>query len=263
MDEELEGTNEEEVAELPESTPEEQSKDKDNPANHAFAEMNRELKQYRIREAERNRKVADWAKQSGFSDINDIDGYLNAIERQRQETEQANLAQQYQTSQDPKILAQMAANQMRQDPETMRRDSLMNNVVNYVVSQQASQRASQEITELNTEFGTNIRDINEVRDLPNGNKIIDYVANKGLSLAEAYALANRTDVIKNATAAEKQRMVNQARGYDHVNENARGGNVDSIQVTDADIQRYSQFFGDKPREQIVKEIRQHKKDGIW
>jgi hypothetical protein len=261
MDEEFEGTNEEEVAELPETTPEEQSKDKDNPMNHAFASITRENKQLKAKQDAWNQKVATWAQQAGFEDIRDIDGYLAAVERQRQEAEQAQLAQQYQTTQDPAILAKISANQVMQNPELSKRFNQMDNIVDYVVSQQANQMAQQQIADLNTRFGTNIKDINEVKNLPNGNKIVDYVAKKGLSLAEAYVLANQDDVMKNATAAEKQRMVNQARGYDHVNADARGGNVDSIQVTEADIREWKGWFPDKTTDQCIKEIRAAKKNG--
>ena len=262
MDEEIEGTNEEETAELPESTPEEQSKDKDNPANHAFAEKNHELKQLRAWKEERDQKFAELARQAGFSDIKDADGYLTAIEHQRQQQHQQQLATQYQNNHDPALLAQMAANQIKQDPEYASSVAASKQMVQYIAEQQVMSSIQSEIAELNETFGTSVKNINEVNELPNGGKIVQLLMNnQNMTLSDAYLLANKADVLKNATAKQKQQLVNQAHGFDHIGKNATGGDVDNIQVTDTDIQDWKKWFPDKSRDQCIKEIRQAKKNG--
>jgi hypothetical protein len=262
MDEEIEGTNEEETAELPESTPEEQSKDKDNPANHAFAEVTRENRKLKAKQDAWNQKVAGWAKQAGLEDIQDIDGYLSAVERQRQQQHQQQLATQYQNNHDPALLAQMAANQIKQDPEYASSVAASKQMVQYIAEQQVMSSIQSEIAELNETFGTSVKNINEVNELPNGGKIVQLLMNnQNMTLSDAYLLANKTDVLKNATAKQKQQLVNQAHGFDHIGKNATGGDVDNIQVTDTDIQDWKKWFPDKSRDQCIKEIRQAKKNG--
>jgi hypothetical protein len=228
-----------------ETTPEEQSINKDNPANHAFAEMRRKnkeyeakLKAYEIKQAETDHYYAYLAAKKGRADIKTADEYFKAVKAEE-------LAAQYQETQDPVKLAQLIKEMIMpelkpvQQQETFNSEAVLN----------------KEVEEFNKEFKGTLKSFDDIPTLPNSEKIIEKMVNNGLSLNEAYRLANPDKII----AATKQAAINQAKGLTHVKANNNGGNVDTVQVTAGEISEWKRWFPGKTDDQCRKEIAANKK----
>lgn len=223
------------------ATPEDQSNDKDNPANHAFAEMRRnnaqlkrENEAMKQRQVESDKYYANLAKSKGRNDINTADDYFKAV---RQEE----LATAYTETNDPLKLVELFKESVFSDPRLSqpKQEPIIDNGLD------------KEVEEFNKEFKGTLKSIDDILTLPNSSEVISYMQNNGLPLNKAYALAN-PDKIK---AATKQAAINQVRGNAHITANNNGGNVDSIQVTATDIEQWKRRHGSsKTDEQCRKEL---------
>jgi hypothetical protein len=229
------------------ATPEEQSKDKDNPANHAFAEMRRQkkeletqLKAIQEKQKQTDEYYASLAKAKGRNDISTADDYFKALRAEE-------LAEQYQKTQDPLVLAQLLKENILNDPRMSKTQA----------PQQTSAELflSKEVEDFNREFKQNLKDYGEIPSLPNSNKIIDYMENNSLSLIDAYKLANPDKIL----AASKQAAINEAKGLTHVKPNSNNGSVSEVQVTAAEIANWKRWFPGRSDEQCRKEIAASKK----
>lgn len=218
--------------------PEEQSINKDNPANHAFAEMRRKIKELETtnktliqQKKEKDEYYANLAKQAGRTDITTEEQYHKAAKLEK-------LAADYKETGDPLLLVELIkeSGAIPQQPkqETIDIDSILN----------------KEVDEFNKEFKHNLNSFEEIPTLPNSDKIIGYMQDKDLSLKEAYMLANPDKV----RAAEKQAAINQAKGLTHVVANSNSGKVEKITVTAAEVAEWKRWFPGKTDEQCRKEI---------
>ena len=62
----------------------------------------------------------------------------------------------------------------------------------------------------------NIKGLNDLLSQPNFPQIVNLVANNGLSLADAYKMANFDNFMQNTNNAARQQAINQMRGKDHL-----------------------------------------------
>jgi hypothetical protein len=223
--------------------PGQQSIDKDNPANHAFAEMRRKLKEQELqlktmsqKQKETDDYYANLAKSKGRNDIKTADEYFKAV---RQEE----LSADYQATNDPIKLASLI------------KEMIMPEIQKQEISTDIDSMFNSELEEYNKEFKGTLKSLDDILTLPNNEKIIGYMQNNSLSLTEAYKLANPEKV----AAANKQAIINQVKGHNHVKANSNGGTVEKINVTAAEVAQWKQWFPEKPDEQCRKEIAANKK----
>jgi len=111
---------------------------------------------------------------------------------------------------DPKI------RQKLQEAETIKRQAEV---------EASRQGLLQQIHELNEEFGLRVKDENDLDNLENVAQVADYFK-RGLSLKEAYYLANRNtiDAKKSVNAAAKKASTS------HIQPDARGGAGDTVDL---------------------------------
>ncbi len=225
------------------TTPQNQSVDKDNPANHAFAEMrrkNKELESQLNKQREVDKTYVDLAKEYGFTNVTNAKEFAEAVKHR-------DTLNKYTETQDPMYLVDVIA-----DKVTSRVSQV----------QQAPQETyvdnglDREIENFNKEYKGNLKTIDDIATLPNYEKIGKYMVVGGLELKEAYALAN-PDKIK---AASKQAAINQVRGNSHIVANNNSGNVDLIPVSANEITQWKRRHGvDRTDEQCRKELIEVKK----
>lgn len=223
---------------LSNDTSQNQSKDKDNPANHAFAEMRRELKQLKAenqkltqQQKEKDNYYSNLAKQAGRTDIQTEEQYRKAVKLE-------NLSNQYKETGDPLIMAEIMKETM-QTIQPVRQETYIDNGLD------------KEIEDFNKEFKGNLKTVADIATLPNYQEIVGYMENNNLPLSKAYALANPEKI----QAANRQAAINQAKGFTHVKSNSNGGNVDSVHVSADEINTWKRRHGSgKTDEQCRKEI---------
>jgi hypothetical protein len=223
--------------------PDEQSTNKDNPANHAFAEMRRKIKEQETqlktltqKQTDTDTYYANLARQKGRTDINTADEYFKAIRAE-------NLAAEYQETQDPLKLAALIKEMIMPELKQPQQENVIDNGLD------------KEIEDFNKEYKGSLKSIADITTLPNYAEIVGYMQDNNLPLSKAYALAN-PDKIK---AANKQAAINQVRGNTHIQANNNGGSVDTTIVTAGEVANWKRWFPGKTDEQCRKEISANKK----
>ena len=225
--------------------PEAQSKDKNHPANRAFAEKAREARRARDEMATTQNTLKEidaiyieLAKQSGFDNVKSAADYAKLLREQE-------LSTKYKNTNDPSVLAEIVAEKLKP-------------VVNPAIKVDPF---ANEIEALNTEYGLSVKTIEEVVGLDNSDTIIDLVE-KGVSLSDAYLIANKDAISKSnaekvqqAKKQAKQEVINQLKGNSHVQTNSNSGNIDDVEITPAEIANMKRFFPKKSTDQITKELK--------
>lgn len=231
---------------LDDDTQNQQSIDKDNPANHAFAEMRRKMKEQETaiqnmtkKQKEIDDYYANLAKSKGREDIKTADDYFKAVRAEE-------LSAQYQETQDPLALVALIKESIMADLKPQITQESTNDIDTLL---------NKEVEDFNKEFKGTLKSIDDITTLPNSDKIIDYMQNNNLPLVEAYKLANPDKI----AAANKQAAINQLKGHDHINANSNAGNIDQNIVTASEIADWKRFFPEKTDEQCRKEIVSNKK----
>lgn len=219
--------------------PDDQSNNKDNPANHAFAEMRRKLKEQEntiSQQREIDKTYVDLAKKLGYEGVTNAKEFADAVNHQE------NL-NKYAETNDPKYLVDAITSSLIPKLAQVQQTPIVDNGLD------------KELEDFNKEFKGSLKSVEDILTLPNYEEVVGYMQNNGLPLNKAYALAN-PDKIK---AANKQAAINQVRGNSHIVANNNGGNVDTTTVTAGEMQNWKRFFPGKTDEQCRKEIVANKK----
>lgn len=228
----------------PIATPQQQSQDKDNPANHAFAEMRRKNKEYESKlntYSQADNEIKELAARLGYEGVNGVNDFVKAVK-------QNDLATKYQETQDPTILAEMMKESILSDPRFSQSKPVP-----------VEDGLEKEIEDFNTSFGEKLTSFDDVLNLKNSSKVLDYMDRNNLSLAEAYKLANPDEYAEKLSKAARQQAINQARGTSHVNANSTSGELDTVNVSASEISQWKNWFPNKTDEQCRKEIANTKK----
>lgn len=219
--------------------PVDQSVNKDNPANHAFAEMRRENKRLQDQlkqQTEIDKQYAALAKEYGYEGVTNAKEFADAVRHKE------NL-DKYAETNDPKYLVDAITNSLVPKLAQVQQAPIVDNGLD------------KELEDFNKEFKGSLKSVEDILTLPNFEDVVGYMQNNGLPLNKAYALAN-PDKIK---AASKQAAINQVRSNSHITANNNGGNIDTVAVTAAEMQNWKRFFPGKTDEQCRKEIVANKK----
>lgn len=242
-----------EEVQIDENTSHEQSVNKSNPANSKFAELRRA--------SEAKKKVdkmfSEMAKNAGYDGITTAEEYADAIKRESVKLEQQKALKRYEETKDPKHLLEAQAIQTQDLIKSMQQP-----VQTPVVEVQAEDILKGEIEAYNNEFGGELKSMDDIATLPNSDKIFDFMQ-KGLTLSQSHLLANRETIEANNTKVLRQKAINSAKGLNHVKSNGTGGNIDTVQVTRADINWYRKWFPDDSEQQLAKRVRDDKKNGDY
>ena len=195
--------------------------------NHAFAQMRtqnsdlqKRIAEFQSKETEYNEKINKMNNiiQGQFSNygIKDIDGYLNYYDNFSKQQLQTKASQG-----DVEAIRELARQEMTNNPEFQKVKQMTDTFSNMM----AKQKEQEDIASFNSKYGQDIHSYNDIANLPNADRILDYMQKNNLSLADAHALANGDSITNNSTQQAKQEAVNIMAGRQHMTANAKGGNA--------------------------------------
>lgn len=84
------------------------------------------------------------------------------------------------------------------------------------IQQERGQAQLQKEIEMITELNPNIKSLDDFRQLPNIDELNNLIINRGMSLSEAYKLANFKELTERQSAVAKQQAINLAKGKSHL-----------------------------------------------
>ena len=246
--------------EIDENTSLEQSKDKNHPANKAFAKVqhelkssNDELKLLRKQLAEKDGIFENLAKEKGFDNIKTAEGYAAELKK-------GTLMAKYEETKDPKYLLEIQKSEIMAEFKSL----LSQNSLSPEDTAKAKYEEAEanDISEFNEEFGTKLVSLDDVNTLPNASKIIEKLK-IGYTLSDAHSSVNRKIIVEEQVKAAKQSIINKSKGFDHVKQNATKNTNKSDTVTDSEIESnyatYEFFNPNMTKKQIINEIAKGKK----
>ena len=84
------------------------------------------------------------------------------------------------------------------------------------MQQERGQAQLQKEIEMISELNPNIKSLDDFRQLPNIDELNNLIINRGMSLSEAYKLANFKELTERQSAVAKQQAINLAKGKSHL-----------------------------------------------
>ena len=136
--------------------------------------------------------------------IRTVSDYFDALEAQ----ERVNARQQmHEKGVDPDVLAQLIANDptIRQAQNVLRENTL----------REGEREMGEQIRKI-SEIDPNVKSLDDILKMDTFQNFDNYVRNYGLSLVDAFYLANRDSLAQKDVAATKQAAINAAKGKSHM-----------------------------------------------
>lgn len=231
------------------ASPEEQSKDKDNPANHKFKELRTEKARLLKQQKETDLIYADLAKKQGFDGVTNAKEYAEAVK-------QKELADKYEQTNDTKDLIEMVKAEVEKDVTSKYG---LEQTVKDIANHEIERDFEKDIKDLNKEYGLDVKDFDDLINLPNAGKFIDLLDVPTISFNQAYYLANQETVDKQRGERAKQQAINEAKGLSHVDDKNKGGVIDNITVTQEDINEFRVFYPKESDKQLRDRVKRSKR----
>lgn len=151
---------------------------------------------------------------------------------------------------DPQLVRDIMAAELRPlREEAQRRELSAISEQARMVSAQADTAIRQAVDNIRQLYGGDAQSVEDIVAMPTGKAFSDYVG-KGLSLEDAYYLANREAIDKQRLTAAKQAGVNQARGKGHMANPAPAAGPAGYQATPEEAAAYREFDPDATDKEI-------------
>lgn len=215
--------------------PNQETQDRDLERDSAFANMRR--KQEELEKELEKYKKADEQFASTFKDygVNNVEDYLTIYQQEQLEQKELELEEK------------LANGDMTAVKEIIQKEiepykKIIEEQQQKEQQKQALKKLQEEIVELNSAYGVNVKTVDEIRKLPNGDKVVEYMQ-KSLTASDAYFLANKDTLKQDIVKKTKQQAINQVTGNSHIKANGSGAEIDEVQVPDEVIQGYREIFG--------------------
>lgn len=136
--------------------------------------------------------------------ITNVSDYIDALAIQQR---QANEAELQEKGVDPALINRM----IETNPVVMQAQQVIEKN-NEVMSEVALKRDIEEISKINP----NIKDFNDVANLPTFPQMVDYVARYNMTIVDAYKIFNFGSAMQQTNQTARQQAINQMRGKDHL-----------------------------------------------
>ena len=151
---------------------------------------------------------------------------------------------------DPQLIRGMVEEELRPLREQTRRQELSAiGEQARMVSSQADAAIRQAMDTIRQMYGGTAQSMEDILAMPTGEAFRGYIQ-KGLSLEDAYYMANRADIDKQRMAAARQAGVNQARGKGHMANPAPAAGPAAYQATPEEARAYREFMPDATDKEI-------------
>ena len=172
--------------------------------------------------------------------VETIAEYFDALEAQQRRERDEELRSK---GVDPKIIEDMVNN----SPVVRQANAVMQQSL-----QAEAQRQLADDVKAVGEIDPSIKSVDDLMNHPSYAKVYDLVSKHGLSLPDAYKIANYSDLSAKNTAAVKQAAINQAKGKNHLEATGSGVAKTSElkEVPASTMTAYKQFYPNLTEEQI-------------
>ena len=148
------------------------------------------------------------------------------------------------TGVDPQVLHSIVAEEIRPLKEQAQRQELASiGEQARTVSAQAEASIRQSVDSIRQLYGGDVHSVEDILAMPTGEAFRSYVE-KGLSVEDAYYMANRETIDRQRMAAARQAGVNQARGKSHMANPAPAAGPAGYVATPEEAEAYREFFPD-------------------
>ena len=173
--------------------------------------------------------------------ITNMREYVDALAVQQR---QANERQLQEAGVDPSVIDRMIA----QNPVVMQAKQ----VIEHSKQTEAEAALQNDLAEL-SKIDPNIKGMQDVANIPNLDSIIKLVAEKGLSLVDAYKMVNFDMFMQHTNDAARQQAINQMRGKSHLQ--SQGTNV-ATETDDVEVpaEIMSRWKGEGKTEKQIREL---------
>ena len=164
--------------------------------------------------------------------IESFDDYIKAVEEQQRLVREQEMRSK---GIDPKIIDEMiqASPVIRQANQIMQ-DSLKN---------EAAQKLAADLKAV-SEIDPSIKSESDIANLETYPQILDLVTKHGLSLLEAFKLANYESIATKKAEAAKQAAVNQAKGKSHMEQSGNGASTseNEVDIPQSEISTWREYY---------------------
>ncbi len=151
---------------------------------------------------------------------------------------------------DPQLVRGLVESELRPFREQARRQELSAiGEQARAVSAQADAAIRQSLDGIRQMYGGKVHSVEDILAMPTGEAFHAYVE-KGLTLEDAYYLANRTEIDRQRMAAARQAGVNQARGKGHMANPTQAAGAAGYQATPEEAEAYREFMPDATDKEI-------------
>lgn len=125
-------------------------------------------------------------------------------------------------------------------------------VIEHSKMTEAEMQIQRDVEEV-SKIDPNIKGINDLLAQPNFQQIVSLVANNGLSLVDAYKMANFDNFMQNTNSAARQQAINQMRGKDHLASQPNGVATENDDV-EVPAEIMSRWKGEGKTEKQIREL---------
>ena len=164
--------------------------------------------------------------------IESFDDYIKAVEEQQRLVREQEMRSK---GIDPKIIDEMiqASPVIRQANQIMQ-DSLKN---------EAEQKLAADLKAV-SEIDPSIKSESDIANLETYPQILDLVTKHGLSLLEAFKLANYESIATKKAEAARQAAVNQAKGKNHMEKSGNGASTseNEVDIPQSEISTWREYY---------------------
>jgi len=209
-----------------------QSKDKNHPLNKVFSKLRREKKEFELKQAKQadiDKKYEALALKAGRKDIKTAEDYIRALDLK-------DGVDKFNETQDATDLIRTIKSDILSEIAPVLEGT--QHTIEEAGQSKVDEDLAKQVTDLNEKYGTELKTFDDVANLPDADKIIDYLE-KGVTLDDAYTLVNQKDIFEKAQKASTQKAINKVKGRTHVKANGNNDSIKKDQLTQAEIDTHT------------------------
>ena len=219
----------------------EQSKNKNNEFNSKFAQMRRENEELKRKTELANKYLSNLYQEQGIKDLDSFNTYMQNFEETQRKNEYKERGIDIDT------IDKVIADRIKESPELQQLKKM-----------QEQRKVELEVQEFEQNY-PNFKDVKNVQELPNFQKVIEFRNKHNLSLSDAFTLANKDnlqEIMKQETLKLKNDIKNDLVSKQNrtLLSGSNSGNANPIVITKSDLNVWKKFYPGKSDEELKKII---------
>lgn len=219
----------------------EQSKNKNNEFNSKFAQMRRENEELKRKTELANKYLSNLYQEQGIKDLDSFNTYMQNFEETQRKNEYKERGIDIDT------IDKVIADRIKESPELQQLKKM-----------QEQRKVELEVQEFEQNY-PNFKDVKNVQELPNFEKVLEFRNKHNLSLTDAFTLANKDnlqEILKQETLKLKNDIKNDLISKQNrtLSNGSNSGNANPIVITKSDLNVWKKFYPGKSDEELKKII---------